>query len=309
VKIGGESILPIQLTLPLESAPDTALTMVTYNLANQNSTNQVLKQFGNSISIPTEIPMVDLFTAAVELSSNYYCSPMELYKELRRVYLNESFIPIKHITSLAEQIEAQNRNYIIQEETIESALALVKPEGFIKKVDEDGIETYTAEIQFPIGRQNLLTSYQQWKAKAGEFGFHYDPYNFDSHPEQNFFDQILDHLQLKSSEVEDIYFTGAITDPQKTDFFVEYKGEDNNWHRYSPDFVIRRKDGRTLIVEIKKEHDRSHPVDGEYGLKAIATRKWIGLNPDTLKYEMIFTTGEEIGFDQIQSTRNFINNE
>ena len=117
---------------------------------------------------------------------------------------------------------------------------------------------------------------------------------------------MLDHLKLHPDEVEDIYFTGAITDPQKTDFFVEYKGEDGGWHRYSPDFVIRRKDGRCLIVEIKKEHDRSHPVDGENGLKAIATRKWVGLNPDLLKYEMIFTTGEEVGFDQTLVARKFV---
>ncbi len=45
--------------------------------------------------------------------------------------------------------------------------------------------------------------------------------------------------------------TGALTDPKKTDFYVEYRGEDGNWHRYTPDFVIRRKDGKCLIVEIK----------------------------------------------------------
>ena len=33
-------------------------------------------------------------------------------------------------------------------------------------------------------------------------------------------------------------------DPDKTDFLVEYKGVDGKWHSYSPDCVIRRRDGR-----------------------------------------------------------------
>jgi len=111
---------------------------------------------------------------------------------------------------------------------------------------------------------------------------------------------------LHPEDVEDIYFTGAISDPQKTDFFVEYRGEDGGWHRYTPDFVLQRKDGRCLIVEIKKSHDRDHPVDGENGSKAMATRAWVGLNPDRLKYEILFTESDEVGFDQTRFARHFI---
>jgi type III restriction enzyme len=39
--------------------------------------------------------------------------------------------------------------------------------------------------------------------------------------------------------VEGIYFTGALTDPNKTEFFVEYKDDKGKWRRYTPDFVIR----------------------------------------------------------------------
>jgi len=283
-----------------------ALRMVTYTLANQNSTNQVLKQVGDTVTIDAQSQTIDLFSAAVELARNYHLKTLALYQELKRIYPEQVSIPVKSLTALAEQIEEQTRHYAIQEETVEEALALVKPEGFRKEISESGMETYTAEILYPIDKQSLLTSYQQWKEKAGDFGFHYDPYNFDSHPEQNFFDQMLDHLKMNAEEVDDMYFTGAITDPQKTDFYVKYKGEDGNWHNYSPDFVIRRKDGRCLIVEIKSENNRAHPVDGENGLKALATRKWVGLNPDLLKYEMIFTSGAEIGFDQTHAARQFV---
>ncbi len=142
--------------------------------------------------------------------------------------------------------------------------------------------------------------------KAGTLGFHYDPYNFDSNPEQNFFEQLLAHLKQHPADVEDIFFTGALTDPNKTDFYVEYKGEDDEWHRYTPDFVVRRKDGKCLIVEIKREHDRDHKIDGENGRKAIATRQLVGLNPDRLKYEIIFARADVIGHEQLQPVRQFV---
>jgi len=59
----------------------------------------------------------------------------------------------------------------------------------------------------------------------GNFGFHYTPYNFDSNPEKDFFEQMLRALNQRPEDVEDIYFTGALTDPGKTDFYVEYKDD------------------------------------------------------------------------------------
>jgi len=292
--------------LPAKPGALAVMKVTAYTLSNDSQTRQVLRQLKESDEIAYETQSVDLFSAAVDLAGNYHLSPMLLHRELHRLYPGQNNLSMHDLTDLAQQIEAQISQYTIEEETVEEALALVKPGGFKKEVNEAGVETYTAEIMYPIDRQDLLTSYQKWKEKAGDFGFHYDPYNFDSHPEQNFFDQMLDHLKLHPDEVEDIYFTGAITDPQKTDFFVQYRGEDGEWHRYSPDFIIRRKDGRCLIVEVKKERDRTHPVDGENGLKAAATRKWVGLNPDLLKYEMVFTTGEEVGFDQTKLARTFI---
>jgi type III restriction enzyme len=106
--------------------------------------------------------------------------------------------------------------------------------------------------------------------------------------------------------VEDIYFTGALTDTRKTDFFIEYRGTDGRMHNYTPDFVVRRVDGKCLIVEIKSERERGHEIDGEDGRKAIATRAWADLNPDRLKYEMIFTRGDELHIDQFESAINFI---
>jgi hypothetical protein len=122
---------------------------------------------------------------------------------------------------------------------------------------------------------------------------------------------MLAQLNMERGDVEDIYFTGAITDPAKTDFYVEYKDEKGKMRRYTPDFIIRRKPkqggrpglGKIVIVEIKREHDRAHPVDGETGRKAMALRKWEELNPERLKYQMIFTATDTVSADQVQEIR------
>lgn len=289
---------------PAKGGNGKTMKMITFTLARQLSSGKVLQEAGDQVEVQTEAETIDLFGAAVELSDNYHLNPMTVYQELKRVYAKDE-IPLAHLDGLAEQIEKQTSAYEITEETVELALALIKPEGFQKEI-VDGVETYTAEIQFPIDRQRLLTSYNEWKAKAGAFGFHYDPYNFDSRPEKNFFEQMLDHLKVHPKEVEDIYFTGAISDPQKTDFYVDYFGEDGRWHRYSPDFLIRRKDGKCLIVEIKREDKREDLTDGENGRKAMAVKKWVDLNPKLLKYEMIFTSEEDVAFDQLKTAKDFV---
>jgi len=298
-----QKIQPLSLT-PVKGSSRKAMKMITFTLARQLSSGKVLQEDGELVEVQVEGETIDLFSAAVELAGNYHFAPMTVYQELKRIYTKDE-IPLSHLDGLAEQIEKQTLAYEIKEEIVELALALVKPDGFQKDV-VDGVETFTAEIQFPIDRQHLLTSYNEWKKKAGEFGFHYDPYNFDSKPEKNFFEQMLNHLKLQPAKVEDIYFTGAISDPQKTDFYVDYFGEDGKWHRYSPDFLIRLKNGKCLIVEIKSESKRADLTDGEKGRKAMATKKWVDLNPALLKYEMIFTSNDEIAVDQLKTAKDFI---
>jgi hypothetical protein len=47
-------------------------------------------------------------------------------------------------------------------------------------------------------------------------------------------------------------------------------------------------------------------LDGESGRKAMVTRKWVGLNPDRLKYEIVFAKEDTIGYDQIKGLRDFV---
>src|SRR5690606_21987011 len=111
--------------------------------------------------------------------------------------------------------------------------------------------------------------------------------------------RVLRELDEDPGEVEDVYFTGALTDPGKTEFFVEYRDEKGRWPPYSPDFLIRRKDGRCVIVEVRGERDREHPIHGARGRKAMKLREWEELNPELLRYRMVFTRDDVVPMDAV----------
>lgn len=303
---------PLHLDRPKDSGEGTLKKMV-YTVAEQQATYSVLRQLGDTIAIKAEPQATDAYGAAVDLAARYRIDLWTVYNELRRLYGTED-IPLVYLNNLAGQIEKQTRFYEVKEEKVDVALALVKPDGFSKETDDSGAEVYTAEIVYPKDREHLLLSREAMKGQNRlDFGFHYTPYNFDSTPEKSFFEQMLANLNMKRDEVEDIYFTGALTDPGKTDFFVEYKADKGKWRRYTPDFVIRKKPkkgakpgtGKVFIVEIKRENDRAHLIDGENGRKALALRKWENLNPDRLKYQIIFTNTDAVTADQMREARQF----
>jgi hypothetical protein len=287
-------------------AAETMLVRKIYTPDTTTGDASILHQIDEE-EVISEIVGSDLFTTATKLSAVYRLDALKVYKELKRIYEHDEIIPNTHFVDLSKQIENQILKYEIQFEEVDIALALVKPQGFDIEKDPNGDLTYTTEITYRKDREHLLTSYQDLLSiNQMNLGFHYDPYNFDSSPEQDFFEQMLRAVNLDPEEIEDIYFTGGLTDPKKTEFFVEYKGDDNKWHRYSPDFVVRKKNGRCCIVEIKAERERNNPIDGENGLKAAAVQAWEKLNPDKLRYEMIFTDTDNIAFNKLESVRQFI---
>jgi hypothetical protein len=286
--------------------PETVLTRQVFTPQVQPDEPSVLQQVAED-QVSYDVVGPDVYSAATELAAVYRLDVWTVYAELKRIYGGGGIVPEAHLPALARQIEEQTRCYEIKEEEVEVALALVKPDGFDQEQDDEGNVVYTTEITYQKSKEQLLLSWQDMKAQnSGDFGFHYNPYNFDSSPEKDFFQQMLHAINVEPEQVEDIYFTGGLTDPNKTEFYVEYKGKDNKWHRYCPDFVVRRKDGRAYIVEIKAERERSHAVDGENGRKAMAIRQWEDLNPDRLQYEMIFTDSDSIAFNQFESVKEFV---
>jgi hypothetical protein len=299
----------LALTRPARAGSVT-LEQRSYALSEKHATGGVLRQVGDTRTIAAPLDTLDAYSVAVDLAARYRLPLWNVYDEIRRLYSQDD-IPLSEVDALGAQIETQTRFYEVREETVDVALALVRPEGFDQETGADGSVCYTAEIVYPKDRETYLARLSEWRDRSGDFGFHYDPYNFDSKPEMSFFEQLLEQLKLKPDEVEDVYFTGALTDPTKTDFYIEYKDGNGKWRRYTPDFIIRKKpgrgrqrgSGRVYLVEIKREHDRHHPIDGEHGRKAAAVRKWEKLNPDRLRYEMIFTDSDTITPDAMKNVR------
>jgi len=249
-----------------------------------------------------EEDFVDVYSFAVELSSLYRLPLIQIYERIKSIY-PEGEILESHAFEIKKQLEEKLKNYEVTEEEVEVALALVKPKSFSRE-ETEGRPIYTTEIVYHKDKENLLLKYEKFKDQNKgwyqlEFGFHYSPYNFDSNPEKDFFINLLNMLNEDPTDVEDIYFTGAITDPNKTDFIFEYKGKDGRWHNYTPDFLIKKKNGKMLIVEIKAE-----PYRDEAKEKAI--KEIEGLNPDRLKYEILVTDKDEIGFENINKVKEAI---
>jgi hypothetical protein len=202
---------------------------------------------------------------------------------------------------------------------VEKALALVRPEGFVQETDEKGEVIYTAEIRIPKTNKHLIAPFRDASVKDTHFGYHYDPYTFDSNAEKSFFlDHLLPHIDLNPAEVEDIYFTGGITDTGKTDFFVEYRDDKGHWRNYFPDFIIRLKGkgkqpGKCLIVEIKdgrwepvvKDELAMGKAVSNEGRKAMALSRWTTLNPDRLKYQIIFADAA-LPADEVAKAKAFV---
>lgn len=254
--------------------------------------------------VKIEPDYIDIYSLAVEISSLYRLPLMEAYEQLKNLY-PDGEIPESEATEIKKQIEEQIKNYKITTEVLEQALALIRKEGF-EEEKQDNKSIYVTEIIFHKDKvDKLFLRYEEFIKKYKQlklpFGFHYSPYNFDSEPEREFFESILRELNEDPDHVEDIYFTGAIDDPNKTDFFFEYKDKEGKWHNYTPDFLIRKKNGKMLIVEITGEPDR-----GNKSLKEKEMRRVEKLNPERLKYEILETSRAELGFNEVEKVKKWI---
>jgi predicted nucleotidyltransferase len=301
---------PIVLTRPAHFRGAVA-SRIAFSLSG--STHRALQQVDDSVAIDISPAAFDTFTVASELARRYRLDALPINRELRQLY-PDGDVPAAHLDALASQIESQTRTYEIFEEDVERAIAIVKEDAFHLDVGPEGQKVYTTEITYPVDRERNLIRWEDFtRDNARDFGFHYTPIEFDSQPERSFFEQVLRRVNVEPWEVEDMYFTGGMTDPSKTDFFVEYRDREGRPRRYTPDFIIRKQpapgqtrgSGRVLIVEIKREKDREDPTDGAEGVKARAARAWEGLNPDRIKYEMIFTATDSIGYSQLAPVWNF----
>ena len=138
----------IELQRP-QLAADESLTRAAYKVAIQAATQSVLQQVGDTLVVSSYPDTMDLYTAAADLAATYRMDVWSVHDELTRLYGSDGELPIAHLTGLASQIEEQTRRYEVQEEEVEVALALVKPQGFHLELEPDGTEVYTAVPHVP----------------------------------------------------------------------------------------------------------------------------------------------------------------
>ncbi|BCO30139.1 hypothetical protein TspCOW1_02420 [Thiohalobacter sp. COW1] len=309
---------PLKLVKPTVEYAHKGL-VGTFTIAEpKEGKTRLIRVDGSEDSFEIEPMTYELYGAAAELAANYHLALDETLTALRAAYGDADVVPEHHLEDLARQIEAQRSDYEQDWEEIDVALALVKTDGFQVKT-RNGVPVYTARISFAKDRENLYKVANNFADDelAQKYSFHYEGYNFDSQPEVEYLERVLQLLKQHPDEVDGVWFTGGLTDPGKTELFAEYLGDDGRWHRYTPDFVIRRKDGRHLIVEVKKdEHSADIRADLERyrngeapqtaeGRKAVALQRWQDLNPDTLHYEVVFANGM-LHADALETARAFI---
>jgi hypothetical protein len=310
------SAAPLAFTVPDLAAP-LAGRVETWSVAEVGGRGCFTRL--GSEELRTEPEALDLYSAAGLLAANYHLPTTEILAALRVAYGPVGEVPEHHMPPLGAQIEAQRREYEEDWHEVEVAIALVKLDGFQKHEDEQGEPCYTARISFEKSREHLYRMADTFPNPpfVREKSFHYEGYNFDSDPEALYLEQALNVIATHGDNIEGVWFTGGLTDPSKTDLYAEYLGEDGRWHRYTPDFVIRRKDGKHLIVEIKADKHRTEieadlardgkgePAVSKEGRKAVAMRKLAGLNPEQLAYQVVFAD-QVLPAEALEETRRFV---
>lgn len=195
-------------------------------------------------------------------------TPITLVAEIAR-YLNLSPVRLEEIVSdSVEGIDAVLQTVNDCNETLYAEIiprlfhALYKTEEFTRVEEEDvllvkpphgrhGEDFFEFSVKDGLLIEKDSPGYTAFDAKS----FHLDKYCFDSIPERDFFANVL-----RDDDVEKVWFTGMLTHGQ-TEFFVSYIDPETHLLRnYYPDFLVQKKDGSYIIVEVKGENMIDSPV-------------------------------------------------
>lgn len=268
-----------------------------YDVKSSEIVREVLSE-KETYTVKLEDRYVDVYQFTLEISTVYRLPIFPVYQKLKEIY-KDSEIPRNHLEELINQFEKQTSKYETIFEEVEVALAIVKPGGFNKKI-VDGETVYTTEIIYHKSKADKIFSYEELtKIKSKDLSFHYTPYNMDSLPEKDFLSRLLDKLDEDPDDIKGIYFTGAITDSEKTDFIFEYKDKGGKWHAYTPDFVIIKNDNKVLIVEVKG--DPYKDKQKEKALKEVEN-----VNSEKIKYQIVSTDKDQVEFNDYKKVNSWV---
>ena len=278
----------ITLTYPDSMNNEDDIIYKTIYQPSLNPEGDFLGRAGTTQKIQINNSMLDIFTATKDIASRYRLKYLPIFNQLQKLY-PDSEIPKKHISALCTQIDNIRNEFETVETRIVQALALIKIQdeagNDIFEKNDDGFYCHTIrykkDSQTHILAENDITNKKQ-------FGFHYNPYHFDSAPEQEFFAEICISLNAKPAEITDIYFTGGLTSEKYTDFAFEYKDMQGKFRKYYPDFVVLKNNGEFIIVEIKASN-KADGHDLEVVAKEKAVRKIENIAGNKFKYHILYS--------------------
>ncbi len=306
----------IQLELPtdVEEPPPIVRRILTPNFTNRGTTSPFIDT-GESDNIEVSDHTTDCYTIARRIATNYHLPVMNTLKSINKLYPNGE-VPNAHIYPLFQQVETKIQNYKVIKEEIKEVLALIHTHDTngnpLFEQDANGNYIHRLRVQKRTAermKNDRLLFSEEDLPDDHSISFHYMPYNFDTKPEREFFEAILSSLNTAMEDVDIFLFTGGLTDTKKSDFHFEYKGEDGNFHRYFPDFVIVKKTGEFYIVEIKSERDRNNETV-KAKKKAVERLEKMQSN-DRFKYHIIYTNTDFLreNLDEIDNVLAWIRND
>ena len=195
------------------------------------------------------------------------------------------------VHGVVSQILTQAISYE-QKETIKTeTLELTKAFPFKINVKRDLHETDTDAFA-----RSLVVYREREEANGNksQFGFHVNPYNFDSNDELEIFKYLRQGLK-DNEAVSDVYFTGGITNEKHNEFFFEYwNPAEERLSKYFPDFLVETSTGRYLVLEVKDDRAETklaYSSDKERFSKGKITKEQFS----SLVY------AKEVGFDEFQA--------
>ncbi|TAN36368.1 hypothetical protein EPN27_01840 [Patescibacteria group bacterium] len=154
------------------------------------------------------------------------------------------------IYSIADQILFQSIRYEKKETEIEQELELTKAFPFKitvkKELNENDEQAFVRSLVVYREREEA-------DGRTSPLGFHINPYNFDSQDELEVFRYLRSNLK-KGERVNDVYFTGGVTNEKHNEFYFDYQNnlpEGSRLSKYFPDFLIETSFGRYLVLEVK----------------------------------------------------------
>jgi hypothetical protein len=231
----------------------TAAGRVHFDLASAD-----LVHYAPTVTVTDGLAMLVRETGAVYRVQRRY-TPYSLVEEVAR-FTGLSCLEAEAILRDSDAGMAVVLDYVNRENALLREVVIPRIQAALFDYDvESGAaqEEVTLARNFPVDRHVADDQARLVLTPDGgrDRSYHLDHYIFASGEERKLFEMLLTH-----ERVEEVYFTGGITDPAHNELYVEYYDEQiGRWRKYFPDFFLKLAGDGWMVVEVKREDQTEHP--------------------------------------------------